>query len=97
MASDQQSDQLAQLTEENAALRQKLEKYKSLEEDLAAQRVFEKVQKQMKNWITVGGIATLIAGIVGYKVLRQHLSCWFSSNCSGGSPSEALRGRRPSV
>jgi C1A family cysteine protease len=72
MASNQQGDEPAQLIEENAALRQKLERYKSLEEDLAAQRVFEKAQRQLKNWITVGGIATLMAGIVGYNVITDY-------------------------
>jgi C1A family cysteine protease len=72
MTEDLPDDQVSRVLAENATLRQNLEKYKSLEEDLAAQRVFEKAQKLLKNWITVGGIATIIGGAVGYKIVTDY-------------------------
>ncbi len=72
MEQDQPGDQLAQVLDENATLRQKLEKYKSLEEDLAAQRVFEKTKKLLTTWITLGGAVTLVAGMVGFKVITDY-------------------------
>jgi len=69
---DQASD-VDRLKRENKELKEKVDQYKALEEDLAAQRVFEKAKSQMIVWLTFGGISIVIAGVVGYKALLEYL------------------------
>jgi C1A family cysteine protease len=60
------------LRKQNAELREKLVQYKSLEEDLMAQRVYEKARKQFTAMLTLGGIAAIAAGILGFKSLDEY-------------------------
>jgi len=60
------------LRKQNAELREKLEQYKELEEDLMAQRVYEKARKQFTAMLTLGGIAAIVAGILGFKSLDEY-------------------------
>lgn len=60
------------LRKQNAELREKLAQYKSLEEDLMAQRVYEKARKQFTAMLTLGGIAAIVAGILGFKSLDEY-------------------------
>ena len=70
IAAPSESDQLKK---ENQELRDKLQQYRALEEDLAAQRVAEKAEKQIKIWISLGGAAILIVqrwGSNGSRIIR---------------------------
>jgi C1A family cysteine protease len=53
------------LKEENERLKQKVKEYEALQEDMMAQRVFEKTRKLLTVYITVGGFLLLVAGVVG--------------------------------
>ena len=60
------------LRKQNAALESKLAQYKSLEEDLMAQRVYEKARKQITTMLTLGGVAALAVGILGLKSVDEY-------------------------
>jgi C1A family cysteine protease len=53
------------LEAENKQLKQQLREYKAIQEDLMAQRVFEKTRKLFTVYITVGGLLLLLSGVVG--------------------------------
>jgi C1A family cysteine protease len=55
------------LQKDNQALREKIQEYKKFEEDLIAQRVYEKAKKRLVYMITFGGIVLTIVGIIGLK------------------------------
>src|SRR5205807_2409971 len=57
--------EIDEVKKENESLREKLQKYKQLEEDLMSQRIFEKARAQLSYWITAGGIVAIIATILG--------------------------------
>jgi C1A family cysteine protease len=61
-----------QLKKQNSELQEKLDQYKKLEEDLVAQRIADKAQAQAMWWLKLGGLATLILGLVGYKVIYDY-------------------------
>src|SRR5713226_496476 len=61
-----------QLRKENQELREKLQQYKALEEDLAAQHVAEKAEKQIKIWISLSGAAILLVVVVGFKWIKDY-------------------------
>jgi C1A family cysteine protease len=63
----------ADLAKEVEGLRDRLKQYKALEEDLAAQRVFEAAKKRLWGWLTVGGVGTLALTFVGYKQLDEYI------------------------
>jgi C1A family cysteine protease len=65
-------DSTQALTKENQELREKLRQYRELEEDLAAQRVFDKAKKQLTTWITFGGLLLFLAGLVGIKAVVDY-------------------------
>jgi C1A family cysteine protease len=69
LATPSESDQLKK---ENQELRDKLQQYRALEEDLAAQRVAEKAEKQIKIWISLGGAAILLVAAVGFKWVKDY-------------------------
>jgi C1A family cysteine protease len=50
----------------NLELREKLLSYRSLEEELAVQRVFEKSKRKVLQWLTFGGSVVTIASAVGW-------------------------------
>jgi C1A family cysteine protease len=54
-----------ELKAENEQLKQKLQALKALEEDLMAQRVFEKTRKLLVTYVTIGGFLLLLSGVVG--------------------------------
>jgi len=60
------------LRKENQALREKIQEYKKLEEDLTAQRVYEKAKKRLVAMITFGGIVLTIVGIIGIKSIVDY-------------------------
>jgi len=60
------------LRRENVILHNKLQDYKKLEEDLMAQRVYEKARKQITAMLTFGGIAAVLAGVLGFKSLDDY-------------------------
>jgi C1A family cysteine protease len=49
----------------NEQLKQKNQEYESLKEDLMAKRVFEKTKQLLVIYLSVGGLALLICGIIG--------------------------------
>lgn len=67
-----ESSETDDLRKQNAALHEKLEQYKSLEEDLMAQRVYEKARKQITTMLTLSGIAAVVAGILGFRSLDEY-------------------------
>ena len=64
-------DEVAELRRENEKLSRRLAEYEYLEEDLMAKRVFEKAKRQLTVWLTFGGIAFLILGIVGIRSIHE--------------------------
>jgi C1A family cysteine protease len=63
------------LRKENQALKDKMQQYSKLEEDLEdvmAKRVYEKARKRLFTMITLGGIVLTIAGIVGFKTIASY-------------------------
>jgi len=62
----------AELKKQNEALKQELQKYKSLEEDLMANRIFEKAKKLLFVYITFGGIIVLLGALIGIKALEDY-------------------------
>lgn len=73
MQSEEPKKSLAnELKKENQKLREKLEEYKSLEEDLMARRVHEKVKKLLISSFTIGGIVLAIIGFVGLRGIRDY-------------------------
>lgn len=58
---------LTALQEENAELKEKLKAFEKFEQELVAEEIFEKAKKRFKNWLTVGGLAVLLAGALGFK------------------------------
>jgi len=60
------------LQKENQALREKVQEYKRLEEDLMAQRVYEKAKKKLIAMITFGGIILTLVGIIGFKSIVDY-------------------------
>jgi C1A family cysteine protease len=71
---DQVGDQktIEQLKKENEELKQKVEGYKSLQEDLMAEQVFEKAQRRIMVYLTLGGIIVVLSGVIGFKSLINH-------------------------
>lgn len=63
---------VAGLQKENQVLREKVQEYKKLEEDLMAQRVYEKAKKRLVAMITFGGIVLTIIGIIGFKSIIDY-------------------------
>ncbi|MGD0790085.1 MAG: hypothetical protein ABR898_19090, partial [Terracidiphilus sp.] len=55
------------LTAEIDHLRAKLQDYKRLDEDLAAERVFEGAKKKITAWITFGGLFFTLLGLFGVR------------------------------
>lgn len=53
-------------------LKQKVQDYKLLEEDLMAKRVFDKARKQFKLFVTFGGIILILSGVIGIKTLTDY-------------------------
>src|SRR5439155_68688 len=64
--------EIDEVKKENESLREKLQKYKQLEEDLMSQRIFEKAKAQLSYWITAGGIVAIIATILGVGQLKDY-------------------------
>lgn len=66
---------VSELRRENRELRDKVQQYGKLEEDLEdvmAKRVYEKARKRLAATITLGGILLTIAGIVGLKSIANY-------------------------
>lgn len=63
---------VADLQKENQVLREKVQEYKKLEEDLMAQRVYEKAKQRLVAMITFGGIVLTIIGIIGFKSIIDY-------------------------
>ena len=61
------------LKKENQALREKIKEYKKLEEDLMAQRVYEKAKKRLVALITFSGIVLTIVGVIGIKSIINYM------------------------
>jgi C1A family cysteine protease len=57
---------LEELRNENISLRESLLRYRSLEEELAVQRVFEKSKKKVLQWVTFGGSVLTLASALGW-------------------------------
>jgi C1A family cysteine protease len=66
-------DSASVMSRQNQELMARLEEYRALQEDLMAQRVVEKAQKQFTIWLTLGGIITLLAGFIGWKKLSDFI------------------------
>ncbi len=62
----------AEIRKQNEALKQTIHEYKSLEEDLMARRVFEKSQKYLVLYITLGGVIILLSTVMGIKFLIEY-------------------------
>jgi len=90
-ATGEQSSQVEDLKKENRELRQQLEKYKALEEDMMAQEVFEKAKSRLIEWLTFGGIAVVLAGIVGYKAILDYLKTLIDKKLQSVSKTEIER------
>lgn len=60
------------LKNENQELREKLQEFKKLEEDLMAQRVYDKAKRRLISMITIGGIVLTIIGIMGIKSIFDY-------------------------
>src|SRR5712691_1971990 len=60
------------LKKENKDLKDKLEQYKKLEEEIVAQRIADKAESQVMWWLKLGGLAALVLGVVGYKFLSDY-------------------------
>jgi hypothetical protein len=56
------SDQLADVAKQNRSIKEKIDSFMPLAEDAMGLRVFDKAKSYLVSWITVGGIATVIAG-----------------------------------
>ena len=69
MESDEEKDELRK---QNEDLRQRLQEYKALEEDLMATRIFQKAKKQFSVYITVGGVIIVLSAIFGIKALSDY-------------------------
>lgn len=61
-----ESQRLSDLQKENDQLKKELEDYKTSEEDRLAWRVFDKSKKLLYSYLTLGGLAMLIIGILGF-------------------------------
>ncbi len=61
------------LQQENENLKNKLENYKELKIDMDAKKVFDKAKSYLIGWITVGGIALLVIGILGYSSIKNYI------------------------
>lgn len=55
-----------ELRSENISLRESLLRYRSVEEELAVQRVFEKSKKKVLQWVTFGGSVLTLASALGW-------------------------------
>lgn len=64
----QQDEEMTDLRKENEALKQRLQEYQSLEEDLMAERVFEKARKKLTLYITLGGLVLLLSSTLSGKL-----------------------------
>lgn len=64
---DDGDPQVDQLRRENEVLRERLDSFRGLEEELASQRVFEKARKRLISWVSLGGLAVAVAGAFGLK------------------------------
>ncbi len=60
-----QDDELNRLRSENVGLRESLLRYKALEEEVAAQKVFQKAKKMLVTWLTVGGSLLTLVSLLG--------------------------------
>jgi C1A family cysteine protease len=54
-------------------LQAKLRRYEEFEEDMLAQRVFVKARRQIVAWITFGGLATALVGVLGFSHLSSDI------------------------
>lgn len=61
-----------QLENENRELRERLRLYKELQQDIDAQKIFEKAKKQLTSWITLGGLLLLVVSLVGLKLVSDY-------------------------
>ena len=65
---------IEELMHANKALTQKLQAYEKLERDVAAEEIFEKKKKKrFMNWLTVGGLAALLAGALAIKSTQGYV------------------------
>lgn len=83
--------EIDEVKKENESLREKLQKYKQLEEDLMSQRIFEKAKAQLSYWITAGGIVAIIATILGVGQLKDYAKKIADEKLHAISDQELLR------
>ena len=62
----------AEIKRQNEELKRQLQEYKSLEEDLAAKRIFEKAKTRLAAYFTFGGIVLILSGLVGIQALTDY-------------------------
>jgi C1A family cysteine protease len=65
-------DELFNLRNENVELRVSLLRYKALEEDLAAQKVFQKAKKMLVTWMTIGGSVLTLVSVIGLMNINDY-------------------------
>lgn len=57
------SDQLADVAKQNQSIKDRIDSFAPLAEDAMGLRVFDKAKSYLVNWITIGGIAAVVAGV----------------------------------
>ena len=65
-------DDLVQLQAENLKLRELLLRYKALEADIAAEKIFQKAKKKLTTWLTVGGGVVTLVSLIGLLKVNEY-------------------------
>lgn len=66
-------EKIEQLKRENEELKKKVQDYQALQEDLMAERVFQKAQARLTVYLTLGGFVIVLSGVVGIKSLIDYV------------------------
>lgn len=73
MTVDETQSEVRDLERENRELREQLKELRHLEEDLMAQRAFEKAKRYLFSWLTFGGILLTIVALFGVNSVYNYM------------------------
>jgi C1A family cysteine protease len=69
---NQASGGLTDVEAQIESLQKKLTEYKRLEEDLAAEKIFEAAKKKITTWLTFGGLVLTLVGVFGVREAEKY-------------------------
>lgn len=83
MTVDETQSEVRDLERENRELREQLKELRHLEEDLMAQRAFEKAKRYLFSWLTFGGVLLTLVALFGINSVYNYMVSQIDKKLSG--------------